>query len=205
MPKNRLEAFSDGVMAIIITIMVLDLKAPHTSSLAALSLVLPGLFSYLLSFVFVGIYWNNRHHMFQATEIVNGTILWANLNLLFWLSLPPIVTDWLSESHLAPLPTAAYGFVLLMAGLAYWLLQTLIVRSQGPDSLLAQAIGTDIKGRSSSFIYVVAIALASSQPRLAAALYVTVALIWLIPDRRIEKRITTKHPSQDKQEQANEP
>ena len=200
MPKNRLEAFSDGVMAIIITIMVLDLKAPHTSSLAALSLVLPGLFSYLLSFVFVGIYWNNHHHMFQATETVNGTILWANLNLLFWLSLLPIVTDWLSESHVAPLPTAAYGFVLLMAGVAYWLLQTLIIRSQGRNSLLAKAVGADIKGKSSPFIYVVAIAIAGFYPWIAAALYITVALIWLIPDRRIEKRVTTKVSSEERHE-----
>ena len=200
MPKNRLEAFSDGVMAIIITIMVLELKAPHDSSLAALSLVLPGLFSYLLSFVFVGIYWNNHHHMFQATETVNGTILWANLNLLFWLSLLPIVTDWLSESHVAPLPTAAYGFVLLMAGIAYWLLQTLIIRSQGKYSLLAKAIGADIKGKSSPFIYVVAIAIAGFYPRIAATLYITVALIWLIPDRRIEKTVATEVSSEERHE-----
>ncbi len=204
MPKNRLEAFSDGVLAIIITIMVLELKAPHDSSLTALSMLLPGLFSYLLSFVFVGIYWNNHHHMFQTTESVDGTILWANLHLLFWLSLFPIVTDWLSASRLAPLPTAAYGFVLLMAGVSYWLLQTLIIRHQGRHSLLAQAIGTDVKGKISPLLYTIAIVAASFHTWISAVLYVLIALMWLIPDRRIEKTISTNVSSRNKQDWTDE-
>jgi len=190
MPKNRLEAFSDGVLAIIITIMVLELKVPPGHTPAALLTLLPTLSSYLLSFIYVGIYWNNHHHMFQTTETVSGGVLWANLHLLFWLSLFPFVTSWLAESRLAPFPTAAYGTVLLMAGLAYFLLQYTIIREQGSGSLLAEAIGSDFKGKISPAFYIAGIAVAGFYPWISASLYVAAALMWLVPDRRIEKRIT---------------
>jgi len=187
MEKNRLEAFSDGVLAIIITIMVLELKAPHGADFAALEPLLPVFLSYVLSFVYVGIYWNNHHHMFQTTKRVNGGILWANLHLLFWLSLFPFSTAWIGESHMAPAPIAAYGVVLLMAGVAYLVLQRLIIVQQGPDSLLAAAIGRDWKGRLSAFAYLAAIPLAFVSPWISIGLYTSAACTWLIPDRRIER------------------
>jgi uncharacterized membrane protein len=189
MPKNRLEAFSDGVLAIIITIMVLELKAPHEGNPHSLLPLLPALCSYVLSFLYVGIYWNNHHHLFHATERVTGAVLWANLHLLFWLSLFPFITDWVGESHLAPVPTAAYGAVLLMAAIAYTILQKTIVHEQGRSSVLADALGRDWKGKLSSAFYAVAIAAAFIHPGISAALYVIVALMWLIPDRRIEREL----------------
>jgi uncharacterized membrane protein len=187
MPTNRLEAFSDGVLAIIITIMVLELHAPHAASPAALLPLLPSLCSYGLSFVYLGIYWNNHHHMFQATEWISGGVLWANLHLLFWLSLFPFVTDWMGETRLAKAPTVCYGIVLLMAAIAYYILQTVIIRGQGSDSRLARAIGSDLKGKLSPVLYTVAIIAAFFRPEISAALYITVALMWLVPDRRIER------------------
>ena len=187
MNKGRLEAFSDGVIAIIITIMVLELEAPHTADLAALRPLIPTFLSYLLSFVFLGIYWNNHHHLFQAARQVNGRILWANLHLLFWLSLIPFVTSWTDESHFASWPVAAYGTVLLLAGCAYWILTRALVSHHGKDSTLARAVGTDRKGVISVVLYAIAVPLAFLEPRLSCAIYVLVALIWLIPDRRIEK------------------
>jgi uncharacterized membrane protein len=191
MHKGRLEAFSDGVLAIIITIMVLELKAPHGASPADLTPLLPVFFSYVLSFVYVGIYWNNHHHMFQITQRIGGAVLWANLHLLFWLSLFPFVTDWMGENHFAPFPTAVYGMVLLMAAIAYYILQTTIVAQQGADSPLARAVGRDIKGKLSPIIYLVAIGMAFVHVAIAQALYVSVALIWLVPDRRIERSLPT--------------
>ncbi|MBZ5675990.1 MAG: TMEM175 family protein [Acidobacteriia bacterium] len=187
MEKNRLEAFSDGVLAIIITIMVLELKPPHGDDFGALEPLLPVFLSYILSFVYVGIYWNNHHHMFQATRRVSGGILWANLHLLFWLSLFPFSTAWIGENHLASMPTAAYGVVLLMAGVAYYILQRLIIIEQGPNSLLASAIGHDWKGKLSPLGYLAAIPLAFVNPWISSAIYLLVALTWLIPDRRIER------------------
>src|ERR1041384_3692183 len=187
MGKNRLEAFSDGVLAIIITIMVLELKAPHASELGALKPLLPVFLSYVLSFIYVGIYWNNHHHLFHSTEHVSGGILWANLHLLFWLSLFPFTSGWMGENHLAPTPTAVYGFVLLMAAIAYYVLQRAIINQQGRDSLLASAIGGDWKGKLSPVLYFIAIPLAFVSPWIASGLYVFVALIWFIPDRRIER------------------
>ena len=192
MPKGRLEAFSDGVLAIIITIMVLELRVPLGQDLAALRPLLPVFFSYVLSFVYLGIYWNNHHHMLQATKQVTGLILWANLHLLFWLSLFPFVTGWMGENHFAPVPTAIYGGVLLLAGFAYTLLQMAILRSEGPESLLATAIGADFKGKISLLCYMFAIPLAFVSPWVANGLYVGVALIWLIPDRRIERLIGSR-------------
>ena len=189
MGKGRLEAFSDGVLAIVITIMVLELKVPHGSELASLQPLLPVFLSYVLSFVYVGIYWNNHHHMLHATRKVSGGVLWANLHLLFWLSLFPFATAWMGENHFTAVPTAAYGVVLLMAALAYWVLQQRIIALEGPGSLLARAIGADIKGKLSLLAYLLAIALSFVQPWLACALYVLVALAWLVPDRRIESRI----------------
>ncbi|HEX6966326.1 MAG TPA: TMEM175 family protein [Gemmatimonadaceae bacterium] len=185
MRPNRLEAFSDGVIAIIITIMVLELRVPHGTSAAALRPVLPVFLSYILSFVYLGIYWNNHHHMLAVTRRVNGAILWANLYLLFWLSLVPFVTAWMGENHFAAVPTALYGVVLLLAGTAYLILQSTIVASQGPDSILATAIGRDVKGKISTVLYVAAIPAAFVQPWISDALYVVVAVIWLVPDRRI--------------------
>ncbi len=190
MKTSRLEAFSDGVLAIIITIMVLELKAPQGSTLSALLPLLPAFLSYVLSFLYIGIYWNNHHHMLQTTESVSGGILWANLHLLFWLSLFPFATAWMGENHFTPLPTALYGFVLLMAAIAYWILQRAIIASQGVHSLLAKAVGRDLKGKASPLIYLAAIPFAFFSPWISESLYVLVALLWLIPDRRIEKVIT---------------
>src|SRR5216117_35940 len=189
MKTTRLEAFSDGVLAIIITIMVLELKVPHAIELAALKPVLPVLLSYVLSFIYLGIYWNNHHHLFQATKEVSGGILWANLHLLFWLSLFPFTTAWMGENHLAAIPTAVYGLVLLMAAIAYYVLQRTIIAKGGHDSLLAQAIGKDRKGKLSPLLYVAAIPLAFVSPWIAGGIYVFVALLWLIPDRRIERKL----------------
>ncbi len=187
MEKNRLEAFSDGVLAIIITIMVLDLKVPHATELTDLKPVLPVFLSYVLSFIYVGIYWNNHHHLFLSTRQVTGGILWANLHLLFWLSLFPFTTAWMGENHLASTPAAVYGFVLLMAAIAYYILQRSIIAQQGSNSLLAAAIGKDWKGKLSPVCYFSAIPLAFVNPWIANALYVFVALMWLVPDRRIER------------------
>ena len=187
MDPGRLEAFSDGVLAIIITIMVLELKVPHGASLAELWPLLPVFLSYVLSFVYIGIYWNNHHHMLHVTKRVNGAILWANLHLLFWLSLVPFVTVWMGENNFAPIPTALYGVVLLAAAIAYVILQQVIIAVQGEPSLLAAAIGGDLKGRLSPIIYVVAIPSAFVHQWISEALYVLGALIWLIPDRRIER------------------
>jgi TMEM175 potassium channel family protein len=189
MKTSRLEAFSDGVLAIIITIMVLELKVPHTVDLAALKPLLPVLLSYVLSFIYIGIYWNNHHHLFQATEQVSGGILWANLHLLFWLSLFPFATGWIGENGMAPIPAAVYGVVLLMAAIAYVILERAIVAKEGRGSLVAQAVGREWKGKLSLGIYLVAIALAFVSPWIAAGLYVFVALLWLIPDPRIERRL----------------
>jgi uncharacterized membrane protein len=187
MQKNRLEAFSDGVLAIIITIMVLELKVPHGVELDALKPLLPVFLSYVLSFLYLGIYWNNHHHLFNSTKHVSGGILWANLHLLFWLSLFPFTTGWMGENHLAPTPTAVYGFVLLMAAIAYYILQRAIIAEQGPDSLLAAAIGGDWKGKLSPVLYFAAVPLAFVNPWISGGLYVFVALMWLIPDPRIER------------------
>jgi len=188
MGKTRVEAFSDGVIAIIITIMVLELKPkPDTAELTGLESLLPVFLSYVLSFIYVGIYWNNHHHMFHSTKHVTGGILWANLHLLFWLSLFPFTTAWMGENHLAPTPTAVYGFVLLMAAIAYYILQRAIIVSQGHDSLLAAAIGKDWKGKLSPVCYLAAIPLAFASVWISNALFIFVALIWLVPDRRIER------------------
>jgi uncharacterized membrane protein len=189
MTKGRLEAFSDGVIAIIITIMVLEMKVPHGSGLIDLAPLLPVFLSYVLSFVYVGIYWNNHHHMLHACTTVTGGILWANLHLLFWLSLFPFATGWAGENHFATVPTALYGMVLLMAAIAYYLLQQTIIRAQGEGSILKQAVGGDWKGKVSPVLYLVAIAMALRSPLTADAVYVIAALLWLIPDRRIEKRL----------------
>ena len=193
MRSTRLEAFSDGVLAIIITIMVLELRVPHGTDLASLAPLWPVFVSYVLSYVHLGIYWNNHHHMLHLTHHVTGGILWANLHLLFWLSLIPFVTGWMGENHFAPLPTATYGAVLLLAAIAYYLLQQLIIRSQGPNSALARAIGHDKKGRMSPIVYAVAIPVAFVNQWIAIALYYTVALIWLLPDRRIERTVAAAH------------
>jgi uncharacterized membrane protein len=182
MKTTRLEAFSDGVLAIIITIMVLELKVPHAVELAALKPVLPVLLSYVLSFIYLGIYWNNHHHLFQATEQVSGGILWANLHLLFWLSLFPFTTAWMGENHLAAIPTAIYGFVWLMAGLAYYVLERAIIAKEGRESFLAQAVGKEWKAKISLVLNLAAIPLAFVNPWVASGLYVFVALLWLIPD-----------------------
>jgi uncharacterized membrane protein len=187
MGKNRLEAFSDGVIAIIITIMVLELKVPHGTDLAALRPLLPVTVSYVLSFIYVGIYWSNHHHMLHVTERVTGGMLWANLHLLFWLSLVPFVTAWMGENEFAPIPTAAYGVPLLMAAVAYYILQQLIIASQGPDSVLRAAVGGDWKGKLSPICYLVAIPLALVLPAVAWLIYAAIAVIWLVPDRRIER------------------
>lgn len=186
MEKNRLEAFSDGVIAIIITIMVLELKVPHGDSWEVLQPLVGVFFSYVLSFIYVGIYWNNHHHMLQAVRRVNGKILWANLHLLFWLSLLPFVTGWMGENHFTQLPLALYGFVLFMAGVAYFILSRILIHHHGKDSLLAKAVGNDIKGIISVVVYLVAIAICFILPKVAFVLYVSVAVMWFIPDRRIE-------------------
>jgi uncharacterized membrane protein len=186
MGKGRLEAFSDGVIAIIITIMVLEMKVPQGESFAALRPLLPVFLSYVLSFLYVGIYWNNHHHMLHATTRVTGSILWANLHLLFWLSLLPLATGWMGQNHFALPPSALYGFVLLMAGIAYFILQQAIISSQGLTSVLRQAIGSDWKGKLSPLLYVAGIVSSLFSSWMAQAIYVFVALLWLIPDRRIE-------------------
>jgi len=195
MEKNRLEAFSDGVLAIIITIMVLELKAPAMASLSDLTPILPVFYSYILSFIYVGIYWNNHHHMFHSTKQVTGGILWANLHLLFWLSLFPFTTAWVGNTHLAPAPVAVYGGVLLMAALAYFILQAAIIRQQGRNSLLAAAVGRDWKGKISALCYLAAVPLAFLKPWISIALYILVACIWLVPDRRIERALSTHEKS----------
>jgi uncharacterized membrane protein len=192
MRTGRLEAFSDGVIAIIITIMVLEMKVPHGDGLNDLLPVLPVFLSYILSFLYVGIYWNNHHHMLHATTTVTGAILWANLHLLFWLSLFPFATGWMGENHFSPLPTALYGAVLLMAAIAYYLLQQAIIRSQGPGSLLRKAVGRDWKGRLSPLLYLLAIGATLLSPWISEAIFVAAALIWFIPDRRIEKVLPSK-------------
>jgi uncharacterized membrane protein len=190
MNSTRLEAFSDAVIAILMTIMVLELKIPHGTDLAALAPLLPIFLTYVLSFIYLGIYWNNHHHMLQATRSVNGKVLWANMHLLFWLSLVPFVTGWMGENHFAPLPTAVYGVVLLCAAIAYTLLQTTIVRHhRGENALLAAAIGNDLKGKISIVLYIIAIGSAFLHQAISHTLYVTVALMWLVPDRRIESRM----------------
>ncbi len=189
MKTTRLEAFSDGVLAIIITIMVLELRVPHAVELAALKPVLPVLLSYVLSFIYVGIYWNNHHHLFQATEQISGGILWANLHLLFWLSLFPFTTAWIGESHVAAIPTAIYGFVLLMAAIAYYVLERTIIAKQGRESLLALAVGKDWKAKICLALYLAGIPLAFVSSWIASALYVFAALLWLIPDSRIEREL----------------
>jgi uncharacterized membrane protein len=196
MRTTRLEAFSDGVLAIIITIMVLELRVPHEASLAALGPLWPVLLSYVLSFIYLGIYWNNPHHMLHVCGRVTGAILWANLHLLFWLSLVPFVTGWMGENHFAPVPTAAYGLVLLLAAIAYWILQRTIMRTQGPESVLARAVGRDIKGKLSPLIYLLAIPAAFVHPGIAGALYTAVALMWLFPDQRIERIVAAAQSSE---------
>ena len=191
MGKGRLEAFSDGVLAIVITIMVLELRAPHGVALADLRPLLPVFLSYVLSFIYLGIYWTNHHHMLQAASSVNGPILWANLHLLFWLSLVPFVTAWMGENGLSTVPVALYGLVLIMAAVAYTILTRLLVRHEGPGSTLARAIGRDFKGWISLAIYAAAIVAAIFEPVVAVILYVVVALIWLVPDRRIERVVGT--------------
>ena len=193
MGKNRLETFSDGVLAIIITIMVLELKVPHSDSLTALRPLIPVFLGYLLSFIYVAIYWNNHHHLMHTVGHVSASILWANMHLLFWLSLIPFATAWMGENHFSATPTALYGFILLMAGFAYWLLGQAIIRSHGPDALLAKAVGNDLKGKGSLALYVLAIPLAFYQELLSDAIYVLVAIWWLLPDRRIERMLQNQH------------
>jgi len=189
MTTARLEAFSDGVFAVIITIMVLELKVPHGIDWEALRPLMPVFLTYVLSFVFLGIYWNNHHHMMHVTDHVTGGIMWANLHLLFWLSLTPFVTAWMGENYFAPLPTAVYGGVLLCAAISYTILQTVIIRDEGPHSKLATAVKNDVKGKLSMALYVVAIPMAFVHQAISAALYVTVAVMWFIPDPRIERKI----------------
>ncbi|HEY1951746.1 MAG TPA: TMEM175 family protein [Gemmatimonadaceae bacterium] len=198
MNADRLKAFTDGVLAIIVTIMVLELRIPSDGALTSLRPVIPVLLSYVLSFVYIIIYWNNHHHLLHITPRVTGGILWANAHLLFWLSLVPFVTGWMGETHFAPVPTAAYGVVVLFAGVAYWLLQRVIIAAQGPASPLAAAIGGDLKGNVSPLIYAVAIPLALAKPWAAGALYVLVAVIWLIPDRRIERMVAANVRADDR-------
>ena len=189
MEKERLLAFSDGVIAVIITIMVLELKSPHDASLGALAAVAPPFLGYVLSFVYIAIYWNNHHHMFHMVRRVSGGILWANMHLLFWLSLVPFATDWMGENHFARVPTIVYGVALLMPAIAYYVLQRMIIRHQGADSALARALGRDLKGRGSVVLYAAGLLLALVDTRIAGAIYVLVAVIWLVPDRRIERAI----------------
>jgi uncharacterized membrane protein len=192
MNKNRLEAFSDGVIAIIITIMVLEMKVPHGVNLQDLKPLLPVFLSYVLSFIYLGIYWNNHHHLLQTVKQVRGGILWANLNLLFWLSLIPFATGWLGENSFAKIPAGLYGCVLFLAAVSYYILQTLIIRYEGADSTLSKAIGNDLKGKSSLLLYALAIILSCFNSWIACSIYVLVALMWLIPDKRIEKKLNTK-------------
>jgi uncharacterized membrane protein len=195
MGPNRVEAFSDGVIAVAITIMVLELHVPHGADADALAPMLPVFLSYVLSFVYLGIYWNNHHHMMHTLHKVTGAILWANLHLLFWLSLIPFATGWMGENHFAALPTAVYGLVLLMSAIAYWILQRMIIASQGRDSLLQKAVGGDWKGKLSPVLYLAAIVAAFRWQAISQAIYVLVALFWLVPDRRIEHTLArTEHP-----------
>jgi uncharacterized membrane protein len=189
MNKGRLEAFSDGVLAIVITIMVLELKAPHEANLNSLKMLLPVFFSYILSFIYLGIYWNNHHHLLHTAKSVSGSVLWANLHLLFWLSLIPFVTAWIGENNFAAVPMALYGTILLFAAIAYYLLQTLILRRHDKDSMLAKAIGRDLKGKSSIVLYLIAVPSAFFSIWIAGGIYIFVALMWLIPDKRIEKTL----------------
>ena len=189
MKTSRLEAFSDGVIAILITIMVLELKTPHGDDWPALRPLVPVFSAYVLSFVYLGIYWNNHHHMLHVSERVTGAVLWANLHLLFWLSLVPFGTAWIGDSHLAPLPTSVYGFIMMMAGTAYFILKTTLIAAQGPHSRLQAALGSDFKGRISVVLYFAGIVLSFANRWVAASLYVAVALIWLVPDRRIERSL----------------
>ena len=190
MGKSRMEAFFDGVVAILITIMILELKVPHGETIETLFPLIPVLLSYVLSFVYLGIYWNNHHHMMHTGRTVTGSMLWANLHLLFWLSLIPFTTGWMGENHFAKLPAAAYGVVLLMSAIAYWILQQRIIASQGQDSLLKKAVGNDWKGKLSPVLYVIAIVLAFLWPWLSMGIYVFVAVMWVVPDRRIERILT---------------
>ena len=192
MGKTRLEAFSDGVIAIIITIMVLELKVPHGTDLATLAPLVPVFLSYVLSFIYLAIYWNNHHHMLHTSRNVTGRMLWANLHLLFWLSLIPFATGWMGENHFAETPTALYGFVLLMAAVAYYWLEQTIIASQGRDSVLRQAVGRDWKGIASTILYVSAILVAFTSHWMSKAIYVLVALMWLVPDQRIEKALARR-------------
>ena len=192
MGTTRIEAFSDGVIAIIITIMVLELRGPATGSWEALWPLMPVFLSYVLSFVYLGIYWNNHHHMLHACSEVTGAILWANLHLLFWLSLFPATTAWMDQTHFASIPVALYGVVLLLAAVAYWILQQTIIRSQGQDSLLSRAVGRDWKGRLSPLFYLLAIGLSGHWPHASLAIYGLVALVWLVPDRRIERVLSSE-------------
>ena len=191
MTRNRMEAFSDGVIAIIITIMVLELRVPHEANLAALRPLLPVFLSYVLSFIYLGIYWGNHHHLLHAVDHVNGRVLWANLHLLFWLSLVPFVTGWMGENHFARVPVAVYGIVLLAASIAYYVLTRVLIALHGRSSTLASAVGRDSKGKISTLIYLVAVPLAFWQRWVAFSLYVFVAIIWLIPDRRIERELAS--------------
>jgi uncharacterized membrane protein len=202
MDKGRLEAFSDGVLAIIITIMVLELRVPHEAEFTALRPLVPVLLSYVLSFLYLGIYWNNHHHMLHVTGRVTGAILWANLYLLFWLSLVPFVSAWMGENHSASTPTALYGVVLLMAAIAYWILQRQILRAEGPQSILAVAVGRDVKVKLSLFLYVLGIGTAYVHPGIADVAYVLGALMWLIPDRRIERALANADRGRDASEAA---
>jgi uncharacterized membrane protein len=201
MTKGRLEAFSDGVLAILITIMVLELKVPRGGDMDALRPLLPVFLSYVLSFVYLGIYWNNHHHLLHATHKINGAILWANLHLLFWLSLVPVATGWMGNNPSAALPNALYGSILFMAGVAYWILQRTIIQKQGAESIIKQAVGADFKGKLSIMLYALAVALAFVYQYLADTIYILVALMWLIPDRRIERVLydlhAEQHPSQN--------
>jgi uncharacterized membrane protein len=189
--KHRLEAFSDGVFAVIITIMVLELKVPHDADFAAVRPLVPVFLTYVLSYVYLGIYWNNHHHMLHVTEHIDGAVLWANLHLLFWLSLTPFVTGWMGENHLAAVPTAVYGSVMVLAAISYIILQTAIIRCQGPHSKLAAAVKRDVKGKLSIAMYAIAIPMAFVTQLVSVALYVGVALIWLVPDRRIEANVNS--------------
>jgi len=194
MHKGRLEAFSDGVLAIIITIMVLEMKVPHGSDLAALSAIYPVLLSYVLSYVNIGLYWNNHHHLLQAVKHINGAVLWANLHLLFWLSLFPFTTAWMGENHFARWTVVVYGLVLIMAAIAYFILVRALLAAEGDDSTLARAIGSDFKGKISVVIYLAGIGLAFVVPWIGVAIYAVVAIMWLIPDRRIEKKLVRSKP-----------
>ena len=192
MNKNRLEAFSDGVLAIIITIMILELKIPQSAEFSALKPIIPLFLSYLISFIYIGIYWNNHHHMMHAVEMVSGKILWANLHLLFWLSMVPFVTAWMGENHFAPTTLALYGMVLLMAAIAYYILEMSLIHHHGPDSLLSKAVGKNKKGQWSVALYIIGISTSFFSQWISGAMYILVAIMWLIPDMRIEKAVEEK-------------